>query len=135
MTADPHEVAIVVVRDFGDRLIALSRRLHTWICDTPANRAVATTIWDNVPSHNFESGVTTFKFAAEASAPELVDAIMVEVDLHHGEYSHDPPWSVIEVIGCPPTESLAAAFAAFGADLVSTGVDMFEARRQVSKES
>lgn len=130
-----HKVAIVVEPDFGDRLAELSRRLHVWVCDTPANRAAARSIWGDDPIYDLESGVTTFEFAPEASRPEVVAAILGDIDLHHGEFSHDPPWSVIEIIGCSSTDSLAAAFAAFGAQLIATGADTCEAIRTGGGES
>jgi hypothetical protein len=135
MAAVPHKVAIVVDPDFGDRLFALAGRMHVWVCDTPGNRAAAALIWGDDPNYDLESGVTTFKFAPNASRPEVAAAVLGDVDLHHGEFSHDPPWSVIEVIGCSPTESLVAAFAAFGAKLSSTGIDTCEARRPVGDEA
>jgi hypothetical protein len=135
MATEFHRVAIVVDPNFGDRLIALSRRLHVWVCDTPANRAVASSIWGNDPTYDLESGITTFHFAADSSAAEIVDAVLGDVDLHHGANSHDPPWSVIKVIGCSPTEALTAAFSSFGAEIVSTAPDVFEARRIVGTEA
>ena len=131
MTTVPHRVAIVVDADFGDRLVALSRRLHVWVCDTPVNRDAANSIWGDDPNYDLDSGVTTFKFAPDASRAEVVEAVLIDVDLHHGEFSHDRPWSVIEVIGCLPTDSLAAAFAVFGAKLNPLGPDTFEAMRKV----
>jgi hypothetical protein len=133
--AVPHRVAIVVDPEFADRLAALSSRLHVWVCDTPANRAAAQSIWGDDPIYDLESGVTTFEFAPDASRPEVVEAVLGDVDLHHGEFSHDPPWSVIEVVGCSSTDSLSAAFAAFGAKLSPTGGDTCEARRKVGNEA
>jgi hypothetical protein len=135
MATVPHKVAIVIEPDFGDRLVPLSRRLHVWVCDTPAKRAAAHTIWGDDPIYDLESGVTIFEFAPDASRPEVIAAVLDDVDLHHGEFSHDPPWSVIEVIGCSPTESLSAAFAAFGAQLSAVGLDACVARRPISGDA
>lgn len=129
MDSAPHKVAIVVDREFSNQLSGLASTMHVWVCDTPSNRAAAGAIWDDDPNYDLESGVTTFDFSTEASATENVNAVLGEVDLHHGEYSHDPPWSVIQVFGCMPNENLTAAFALFGAKIFLTGPDTFEARR------
>ena len=129
MNSDPHEVAIVVDRDFSSRLSELAGTMHVWVCDTPSNRAVSEAIWDDNPIYDLESGVTTFNFPAEVSAAENVLAVLGEVDTHHGQYSHDPPWSVIRVVGCIPNKDLIAAFTSFDAKIFLTGPDAFEARR------
>ena len=43
-------VAIVVERDFGDKLLELSRSQHVWIADTDANRAAAELVWKAIAS-------------------------------------------------------------------------------------
>ena len=44
-------------------------------------------------------GVTTFKFNAADTPEQICLAVLDDVDLHHGESSHYPPWSVLEVVG------------------------------------
>ena len=40
-----HCVAIVVDSVFGEKLFDLSKRLHVWICSSPANLKVVKEIW------------------------------------------------------------------------------------------
>ena len=110
-----HGVAIVVDEDFGDRLGALASRLHVWLIDTPVNRAAASALWQSgAQGQSLETGVTTFR-AEHLSAPDQIVASMLgTVDDHHGPYSHEPPWSCLEVYGAEPTPILSAALLEFG---------------------
>lgn len=125
----PYRVAIVVDRNFGNQVKALSRRLNVWICKTPANQLAVETIWRAQPEYNLESGVTVFNCTEQETPEEMVANILDNVDLHHGQFSHDPAWSIIEVIGCLATEKIKQAFANYQAEVFPTGPDQFEARR------
>ncbi len=96
-----YSVAIVVDRKFGERLLPLTQRLHVWVCDTSANgeavkKAMAAiapgAVWNEV-------GVTTFRVNENDSPEDMVFDRLGDVDLHHGEYSHDPAWTVMEIYG------------------------------------
>jgi hypothetical protein len=135
-TIPPHHVAIVVDGSFGNRLAALAERLHVWICGSPANRAAAAAIWGarSGTAYDIESGVTVF-VCSEVEPPDTVLlGVLDTVDEHHGQHSHDPPWSVIEVFGCPPTPKVLDALAHFGALVEEEGPAGFVARRTVHGE-
>lgn len=55
--------------------------------------------------------------------------VLGNVDLHHGEYSYNPPWSIIEVYGCAPTPAIHAAVAEHGARIATGFADHFETQR------
>jgi len=130
---EPYRVAMVVDREFGSQLSALANRLHVWICDSPANRPAIEAIWraQGDRKYDIESGATIFNCAPDQSVEDALVNIIGTVDLHHGEYSHEPPWSVIEVIGCEPTPRIRSAFAEFGAEIAGVHPDRFEARRAI----
>jgi hypothetical protein len=110
-----HGVAIVVDEDFGDRLSTLASRLHVWLIDTPMNRAAASAVWQNgVHGQSLETGVTTFKVEHLSAPDQIVASMLGTVDDHHGHYSHEPPWSLLEVYGAEPTPILSAALLEFG---------------------
>jgi hypothetical protein len=89
-----YSVAIVVLPDCGDALTPLARRLHVWLAATPANRATADTYRRTHPQSSLEHGVTTFSVAPADSAEDRVLHVLGDVDLHHGAYSHTPPWPI-----------------------------------------
>jgi hypothetical protein len=129
-TEHPHVVAVVVDPAFGDRLLALAGRVHVWIIDTPANKAAAESVWrEGGAAYSSERGVTTFSAYQTASPDEIVASMLDTIDLHHGEYSHVPPWSVLEVFGANPTPRLVAALAELGFSRVASILGGFKSWR------
>jgi hypothetical protein len=127
----PYRIAIVLDRTFGDRLLPLAQRLHVWICDTPLNRASVKAVWRSRGDrpHDIESGATIFTCSETDTAETMLLQQVGTLDLHHGRYSHSPPWSVIEVVGMSPTPTVVNEFANLGANIVVTSLTCFEARR------
>lgn len=112
MSELPYTVGIVVDPAYGERLRELATRLHTWIVDTPPNRAAAEVIWRTRPSPDLERSVTTFPVDPRRSPAEWCQAILSTVEAHHGEDAHAPPVGTIEVVGTALTPELRAAFEA-----------------------
>lgn len=122
MTNPVYRVGIVADPDFGSRLSELASRMHVWIVDTPANRAAANRIWAARPSApSLERGVTIFQSNLDDAPDQRVVAILSTVDLHHGEYSHDPPVNVLEIHGAPLTNSLRSALGDLGFASTASG--------------
>jgi hypothetical protein len=116
-----YSVAIVVERDFGDELVELAKRLHVWVCYTPANQRQVERVGGALPANpSVEHGVTTFDFSEADSPEEVLMGVLGAVDLHHGEYSHSPPWSTLEVYGASPTTAVRAVLGEFGVDSFSS---------------
>jgi len=117
VSASTYTVGLVVDPEYGERLGALAARMPVWIADTPTNRRAAEALRRGAPadlSHAEAGAVTTFRVAAEDSAAARVLGILGMVDLHHGAYSHVPPYGALEVIGAEPTPELRAALAEYG---------------------
>ena len=125
----PHKVAIVVDWDFGSRLEVISRSVHVWICDSPSNQKGAQAIWASRSGHDLESGVTTFDAIRTDSAESMILKVLPTIDLHHGEYSHDPPWTVMNVYGTALTPGLEAALRELGVTQFESLVGGFSCRR------
>lgn len=109
----PYVVAIVVDPAYGPHLLRLSARMHVWAVDTPLNRAVAEQIWSQSPGFDFEAGVTLFRSSGKGAIQDVADIIGV-VDTHHGESSHVPAVSVLEVYGADAPPELRTVFARYG---------------------
>src|SRR5437016_8838553 len=108
-------VAIVAHPDF-EGLTPLAERIHVWLADTSANRTRAQAYWRAHPQKSIEQGVTMFKVGPNDTAEQMVISVLGPVDMHHGEYSHTPPWDTLEIYGVAPTSSLRKALAGFGVD-------------------
>jgi hypothetical protein len=85
-----------------------------WIVDTPQNRAVAQNLWAANPNRNHLEGVTTFKAGQDCPSEETLINELDTIDLHHGSYSADPPYTVLEVIGTPISERLKDELSHYG---------------------
>ena len=125
-------VAIVLDPKFGSRLIDLAQRMPVWIADTPENRAVAKALWHgDVATRASETlhEVTTFVVNPATSPEEQMVNILDTVDLHHGEYSQDPPYRYLEVFGALPTETVRRELNRFGFILSQESAGWFRAVR------
>ena len=125
VNGDAHRVAIIVDPDYGARATDVASRCHTWIVISPTNRAV--TAPRRADAFSLEAGFTDFE-GAETPEDSLISVLAV-VELHHGEYSHDPPVSVLEVIGTPPTRPILDELDGLGFDAVDLTAEGFVARR------
>ena len=112
----PYRVIVVLDRAYGQRLIELAQTGPVWIVDTAANRSIAQQIWAADPNHSHLDGVTTFKFEEGSSSEDILINELDTIDLHHGTYSANPPYTVLEVIGTPISPRLKTDFSRFGFD-------------------
>lgn len=121
--SSPYAVALVIAPDFGEKLRSLSSRLHVWTVDSPANREVAEELCSALPSpgnYNIESGVTIFT-PHGATAEDWCLGTIDSLDQHHDSSSHDPGYTVLEVYGIAPSDTIRRAFSEFGfAEFVAT---------------
>ncbi len=104
--------------------------MSVWVVDTPANLAAARTIWASRPDHGKLKSLTTFKVAAGTSAAERCLGELDTIDLHHGEYSADPPYSELEVFGVALTEDVRRGFTDAGFCTFAVTEDGFVAYRE-----
>jgi hypothetical protein len=110
----PYRVFVVVDREYGQRLTALTQEGPVWAVDTPANRAVAQHIWDAEPNRSHLQGITIFKFPKDGSPEDILVNELDTIDLHHGTYSANPPYTELDVIGTAITPRLRTELGQFG---------------------
>ena len=127
--ASPHRVRVIVDPTFGERLAALPVDGATWVIDTLENTPVAHRLWKERPAANHLTGITTFRPGSALSAEEELISQLATIDLHHGHYSADPPYSVLEVLGCSPSDRVRVALQKFGFAVQSTTSEGFIAVR------
>lgn len=105
----PYKVAIVLDKSYGSKLLDLSSKVHVWIVDTPENKPWIKQIHSSTKP-SLESGATSFPCDDNDTPEQQLLDIISDVDLHHGQYSHKPPWSVIEVIGANLSDQVEKEF-------------------------
>jgi hypothetical protein len=131
---EPYRVFVVVDRGYGERLAELAQMGPVWIVDTPANRTVAQQIWAGNPNRSHLDGVTTFKFAEGSSSEDILVDELDTIDLHHGTYSANPPYTVLEVIGTAISTRLKDELSQFGFDEFQETSQGFRAVRPMPTE-
>jgi hypothetical protein len=103
-----------------------------WIVDSPVNRAIVEDLWAQFPTRNHLDGVTTFKAAETDSPEEMHLGNLGAIDLHHGFYSADPPYTVLEVVGVRLTARIEAALIDLGFDSFPVTSNGFRAIRPLA---
>ena len=112
-------MAIVLDPNYAERVVELARERHVWLVTSASNDPAVRALWDD-PAYSLEEkddplaqgGVTTFSPAETPEASFI--SILEEVEAHHGEYSHDPPLSLLEVIGLEPTVAVRDELSSYG---------------------
>jgi hypothetical protein len=129
MPAGPYRVYIVVDRAFGDKLTEIEEGAPVWIVDTPINKAVVRRLWGERPQQNHLAGITTFDDFESSSSEDLLLGELGTIDLHHGRYSANPPYTVIEVVGTPLTTKVKDELSEYGFNEFYPASVGFTARR------
>jgi hypothetical protein len=135
MRARVYSVGLVVDRAFGERLFDLASRLHVWIVDSPTNRLAVEQVWQcHSRQYSLEKGATIFRDDGSVSPDVVASRVLGDIELHHGQYSHDPPLSRLEIYGASGTEALSTALQEFGFVLFEDLPEGFMASREVDAE-
>jgi len=129
MDSKPYSVSIVLDFEFGSRLRKVLIDGPIWVVDSPVNLEVARKLWAELPGPNHLTGITVFKTEKDRTPTEILIGEMATIDLHHGEYSADPPYTMIRVFGCGLEPEIQDALAEFGFDSFIPTEDGFESVR------
>lgn len=89
---------VILDSDFGERLRTTDFR-PIWIVMSPTNKPVVRSIWTTNPESDHTKGITGFTYLENLTPEETFLTEMNTIDLHHGPYSADPPYTILEVIG------------------------------------
>jgi hypothetical protein len=125
--AHVYPVFVVLDREYCDSLLELAQAGPVWIVDTPSNRATAHKVWAVDPSRSHLYGITMFKTGDDSSPEDILINELDTIDVHHGTYSADPPYRVIEVIGAVLSERLRTELSQFGFDDFQATTEGFRA--------
>ena len=94
-----YRVHVIVDAAFGDRLHDMPIGEPVWIVVSEVNNLAFNAVGkERQPKRHLE-GLSSFKVDKAGSPEDWLVSEMQTIDLHHGEVSHDPPWSMINVIG------------------------------------
>ncbi|MHC4328184.1 MAG: hypothetical protein ACYSWW_08710 [Planctomycetota bacterium] len=116
MVSKAYRLHVVVDAHYGERIRDLPAGEPAWVVDSPTNHPVIVSIWKNRPELNQLTGITSFKLDTDADPADWLVGELSTVDLHHGEYSHNPPYLVLNVIGVEWSEKIQKELSRFGFD-------------------
>lgn len=109
-----YRVHVVIDPVYGERLRELPVDEAVWVVDTEANRPVIERLWKERASPGHLEGITSFKHSSQNSPEDWFVEELSSIDLHHGQFSHDPPYSVLNVIGVAYSDTLRKALKKYG---------------------
>ena len=108
-----NRVLLVLDRDYDGELSSVPANTHVWLIDSPANRKVAAD-YRALHGSRVETGATTFSASVDDTVSVVCMRVLDDIDLHHGKYSCDPPYSVLEVVGTRLRSPVKSAIQALG---------------------
>ena len=126
---EPYRVIAVLDRECGQRLYQLNARGPVWVVDTPTNHPVVENIWASYTYPDHLLGITTFCAEIGSSLDDVLLGILEQIYLHHGIYSANPPYTIMEVIGTEVNDKLRSALSRFGFDKFEATSEGFNATR------
>jgi hypothetical protein len=129
MSDAPYRVHVVVDPHYGQRIRNLPFGEPAWIVDSADNHPVIQALWKErgicdesagpTPSKydpnaepNEFTGITSFKYDPDAGPESWLMSILAVIDEHH--YYHDPPYSLLDIVGTSWSEVIQAELDRFG---------------------
>jgi hypothetical protein len=76
-----------------------------------------------------------FKQKPKLTPEEQAICVLEQVDLHHGEFSADPPYSILEVIGCNANDDVKQEIQDYGFAISEITSDGFIATRREQRHN
>lgn len=105
MTLDP---------SYGIRLHNLPPGEPVWVIDSEVNNPIIQKIWKSQNTTTHLEGLTSFKYDKNGNPESWLLDELQNIDLHHGEHSHKPPYSVINVVGTVCTDLISRELEEYG---------------------
>lgn len=105
-----------------------------WICGSPENKRATETVWAGQKEPSIEFGVTTFNYDPTEAPEQILIERLADIDLHHGEHSHSPPWTALEVVGAKASPEVVEALSEYGAERIENTGAGFVAHRDNQSE-
>jgi hypothetical protein len=129
MSDAPCRVYVVVDPHYGERIRNLPFGEPAWIVDSADNHPVIQAIWEErgpldksagTTSFKYDpdaqpdglTGITSFKYNPNARPDNWLISILSVIDEHH--YYHDPPYSVLNIVGTSWSEAIQEELDRFG---------------------
>ena len=126
---EPYKVFLIVDTTYGESLATLPPHVPVWIIESDLNTPVAERLRQERAEESHLQSITTFQEKPKLSSEEQAISMLEQVDLHHGECSTDPPYSILEVIGCIATDKMRQELQEYGLGISEITEEGFTATR------
>jgi len=113
-----YAVGVILDPHAGDAIRKIAERLDVWVVPSPVNTAVVHELWAEEAGRSRGRKVTLWSNPFVPTTEEEWNDVLEIIVMHHGEYSHNPPVSIIEVFGGTPTPQAEKALRRYGYDQI-----------------
>ncbi len=132
MSERPYRVHVVVDPHYGERIRDLPVREPAWIVDSPDNHPAIHALWDARKRLDQYTGITSFKYDPDARAEDWLISTLPVLDEHY--CYHDPPYSVLNIIGTSWSEAIQEELDLSGFSEHKDTAEGFTARRDIHEQ-
>jgi len=130
----PYHVYVVVDPHYGEKLRNLPADDPIWVIDSEANHIVIQALWNERQGSSHLHGITSFKYDPKGNPEDWFINELDTIDLHHGEYSHTPPYSILEVIGVACSDKVQNVLRGYGFIRFERTNDGFITKREIGQQ-
>jgi len=109
MNAGEYTVVIVLDPAFGDRILEVGRHHDIWIAPSDVNRDAANRLRKLVENDAEKPLVSVWTNPLTGGNEAEWFGILQNIDMHHGEYAHNPVVTRLRFIGVAPESHVVAA--------------------------
>jgi hypothetical protein len=127
----PTEYVVAVVLDplFGSKLRELVSQFDVWAVSSSVHHLIAEQVWQEVKASTSNHQLTLWSSPMNLELEETWRGILQDIETHHGEYSHNPRVSALEVIGSSATAVAREALRKFNFSIIEITALGFRARK------
>jgi hypothetical protein len=127
-------VLVVMDPNYGERLRQMWQPGGpAWIAISPKNGPTVRSLWTSHPDTDYLTGIPAFNVDPDALPENNFLNNLGTIDLHHGPYSSEIPYTALEVIGARLAIDVREALGELGFDEFVEHPDGFSARRSTKE--
>jgi hypothetical protein len=129
VSAGDYVVFIVLDPAFGDRIIEIGRRNDIWVAPSDVNRDAMDRLRKLVENEPNPPLISMWSTPRTGATEVEWLGILATIEMHHGEYAHDPAVTRLWIIGVLPEEHVVTALRAYGYLKIELETEGFSAAR------
>jgi hypothetical protein len=97
---NPYHVYLIFDEEYGKNIYKLAIGWPAWIIESSTNYPIVKELWQkNDLYRNHLTGLTCFQKNGYDSYEDLLLSMIESIEDHHGIYSHNPEYTILEIIG------------------------------------